>query len=156
MWKGIFTLLHFNQDKMTVLESHSARNKISNAASAQLACTVRKRYILRKQMTALKLWWYYKALSIFYIILTTLAHMVYAQEFNFLSFIFFTVLKICPVSKNEYRQLKNFIKLSILRGKIIRKLNICINILFTILSVLSIYAHSSPLLLLGIAYGEVK
>lgn len=41
---------------MTVLKSHSAHNEISNAASAQLACTVRKRYILRKQMTALKLW----------------------------------------------------------------------------------------------------
>lgn len=55
-------MLHFNQDKMTVLESQSAHNKISSAASAQLACIVRKRYVLRKQMAALKLWRYCKAL----------------------------------------------------------------------------------------------
>lgn len=34
---------------MTVLELQSAR-KISSAASAQLACIVRKRYVLRKQI----------------------------------------------------------------------------------------------------------
>jgi len=55
-------VLHFNEDKVTVLESQSAHNKMSSAASAQLACTVRKRYILSKQMTAPKLWWYCKAL----------------------------------------------------------------------------------------------
>lgn len=49
-------MLHFNQDKMTVLELQSACNKISSAASAQIARIVRKRYVLRKQMTALKLW----------------------------------------------------------------------------------------------------
>lgn len=47
---------------MTVLELQSARNKISSAASAQVAGIVRKRYVLRKQMTALKLWWNCKAL----------------------------------------------------------------------------------------------
>lgn len=55
-------MLHFNQGKMTVLELQSARNKVSSAASAQLAWIVRKRYVLRKQMTALKLWWNCKAL----------------------------------------------------------------------------------------------
>lgn len=73
-------------------------------------------------------------LVIFYIILTTLAHMVYAQEFNFLSFIFFSVFKICHISKKEYSQLKNFIKLSFSTAEIIRKTNICINILFTLMS----------------------
>lgn len=73
-------------------------------------------------------------LVIFYIIITTLAHMVYAQEFNFLSFIFFAVLKICHISKKEYSQLKNLIKLSFSAAEIIRKMNLCINILFTLMS----------------------
>lgn len=39
-------MLHFNQNKMTVLESHGARNQISSAASAELGGLVRKKQTL--------------------------------------------------------------------------------------------------------------
>lgn len=39
-------MLHFNQNKMTILESHGIHNQISSAALAELAGTVRKKETL--------------------------------------------------------------------------------------------------------------